>query len=136
MGDHLSTLLLEGFMKRNFDAWYASLAADFIASYPNARRGLNKDAARGYNEAYLSLMSDARFEYTGSATSGDTTFTRWILRGTHDGPLALEQFKSAKPTGKRISWPGVLVVQIAGDEIVREEMFWNQVELLDVLGLL
>lgn len=136
MKSHLSTLLLEGFMKRNFDTWYGALADNFVASYPNARRGLNKDGARGYNEAYLPLMSDASFEYTGGATAGDITFTRWILTGTHDGPLTLEQFKSAKPTGKRISWPGVLVVQTADDKIVREEMYWNQMELLDQLGML
>src|SRR5258706_696482 len=57
-----------------------------------------KARARVYNEAFIPLMSDMRFEYTGAATQGDTTYARWVVTGTQDGPLVFEQFKSLKPS--------------------------------------
>src|SRR5258707_7584114 len=98
MSNPLSTLLLDCFNRhRGLDEWYQALSDDFTASYPNARRSMIKAHARVYNEAFIPLMSDMRFEYTGAATQGDATYTRWVVTGTQDGPLVVEQFKSLKP---------------------------------------
>lgn len=136
MPDRLSTLLFDCFnAHRGLDEWYAALADDFSAMYPGAK-DLDKDQARSFNEAFPPAFSDLRFEYTASATNGDTSFTRCVATGTHDGTLTLGPHKVVEPTGKKITVPAVIVVTTRDGKIVREETHWNLVDLLEPLGLI
>jgi|LUME01.1.fsa_nt_gb ketosteroid isomerase-like protein len=134
--DNLPTLLFESFQAHDLDRWYQALADDFEASYPNARQGLSKEEALAYNQPFDKAFSDMQFEFSNSATSGDLTYTRWDADATHDGPLALGPDQVVPPTGKKISLPGVIMVKVRGDKIVREETYWNLVEMLTQLGLM
>lgn len=132
----LATALFDGFSARDLSAWYASLADDFVASYPSARMGLNREQARAYNEPFLTAFSDLHVTYQDSATNGDVTMTKWTGTGTHDGPLALSPTQVAPPTGKKGNVSGVVIVQTKNGKIMREETYWNLLELLTQLGLM
>jgi hypothetical protein len=101
--DRLSTLLLDCFNPhRGFDAWYQALSDAFTASYPGARTNLNEDQARAFNEVFTPAFSDVHFEFSGSATQGDTTRTRWDrYRHTRWTPRS-RAGKVVPPTGKKV----------------------------------
>jgi ketosteroid isomerase-like protein len=99
-------------------------------------RGENgKDAAKAYNAPFLIAFSDLHFEVLRTVAEGDTVVYVWNATGTHDGPLALPN-SAVPPTLKHGEVPGTLVATIKDGEIVREETYWNQIELLVQLGLM
>lgn len=127
--------LFDAFNARDLGRWEASLAPDATFSYPGLRGDHDRAAARAYNAPFLDAMSDLRFEVTRTVAQGDTVVCCWVGRGTHDGPLALPT-GTVPATGKRGEVPGVSVVVVRDGRIVREETYWNQVELLAQLGLM
>jgi hypothetical protein len=44
--------------------------------------------------------------------------------------------RPCEPTGRRLELRGVLIAEFEGDRIRRFRQYWNEVELLDGLGLL
>ncbi len=58
-----------------------------------------------------------------------------IFSFTHD--IAMDwMLPGVAPTGKRVEVPLVVVVQLAGDDIVCERIYWDQASVLVQLGLL
>jgi hypothetical protein len=60
----------------------------------------------------------------------------WRVAATHTGLLALDEELALEPTGRRLELRGVLVAEFEGDRIRQFRQYWNEVELLDGLGLL
>ncbi len=48
----------------------------------------------------------------------------------------MEMLPGVPPTGRRVEVPLVVVVQLGGDEIVSERIYWDQASVLVQLGLL
>jgi carboxymethylenebutenolidase len=58
-----------------------------------------------------------------------------IFQFTHDIEMDW-MLPGVPPTGKRVEIPLVVVVQLGGDEIVCERIYWDQASVLVQLGLL
>jgi steroid delta-isomerase-like uncharacterized protein len=127
--------LLDALNAHDLSDWEAMLADDAICSYPGFRGENGKDAAKAYNAPFLTAFSDLHFEVLRTVAEGDTVVYVWNATGTHDGPLALPT-GVVPPTGKRGEVPGTLVVTMQEGKIIREETYWNQVELLAQLDLM
>jgi len=67
---------------------------------------------------------------------GDKLIAEWRVAATHTGLLALDEEMALEPTGRRLELRGVLVAEFEGDRIRQFRQYWNEVELLDGLGLL
>jgi ketosteroid isomerase-like protein len=67
---------------------------------------------------------------------GDKVIAEWRLAATHSGLLTLDEELALEPTGRRVELRGVVVAEFEGDRIRRFRQYWNEVELLDGLGLL
>jgi hypothetical protein len=67
---------------------------------------------------------------------GDKLIAEWRVAATHSGVLALDEELALEPTGRRIQLRGVVIAEFAGDRIRAFRQYWNEVELLDGLGLL
>jgi ketosteroid isomerase-like protein len=67
---------------------------------------------------------------------GDKLIAEWRVAATHSGLLTLDQELALEPTGRRVELRGVLIAEFEGDRIRRFRQYWNEVELLDGLGLL
>jgi ketosteroid isomerase-like protein len=50
--------------------------------------------------------------------------------------MALDEDVAVEPTGRRLELRGVVVAEFEGDRIRHFRQYWNEVELLDGLGLL
>jgi ketosteroid isomerase-like protein len=68
--------------------------------------------------------------------AGDKLIAEWRLAATHSGLLAFDEELALEPSGRRVELRGVVVAEFAGDRICRFRQYWNEVELLDGLGLL
>jgi len=67
---------------------------------------------------------------------GDKLIAEWRVAATHTGLLTLDEELALEPTGRRIDLRGVVIAEFQGDRIRRFRQYWNEVELLDGLGLL
>jgi ketosteroid isomerase-like protein len=67
---------------------------------------------------------------------GDKLIAEWRVAATHTGLLTLDDELALEPTGRRIELRGVVIAEFQGDRIRRFRQYWNEVELLDGLGLL
>lgn len=67
---------------------------------------------------------------------GDKLIAEWRVAATHSGVLALDEELALEPTGRRVELRGVVIAEFEGDRIRRFRQYWNEVELLDGLGLL
>jgi ketosteroid isomerase-like protein len=67
---------------------------------------------------------------------GDKLIAEWRVAATHTGLLTLDEELALEPTGRRIELRGVVIAEFQGDRIRRFRQYWNEVELLDGLGLL
>jgi steroid delta-isomerase-like uncharacterized protein len=135
--DNITTgrALLDGLTAGDLSQWEALLREDFTCSYPGFRGANGKAAAKEYNAPFITAFPDLRFDILRTMANGDTVVYVWNGVGTHDGPLALPT-GTVPPTGRRAQVPGVLVATIKDGKILREETYWNQVELLAQLGLM
>ena len=127
--------LLDGFNARDLSSWEATLAPDATVSYPGLRGDHGREAARAFNAVFPAAFSDLHFTVTRTIAEGDTVAYCWVASGTHDGPLATPN-GPIPPTGRRAEIPGVLIATVREGKIVREETYWNLVELLGQLGLM
>ena len=127
--------LLDGFNGRDLGAWEAALAPDATFSYPGLRGGCDRATAVAFNASFPAAFSDRHFAVTRTIAQGDTVAYCWVATGTHDGPLATPN-GAIPPTGRRGEIPGVLIATVRDGRIVREETYWNLVELLGQLGLM
>ena len=67
---------------------------------------------------------------------GDKLIAEWRLAATHSGLLKLDEELALEPTGRRVELRGVVIAEFEGDRIRSFRQYWNEVELLDGLGLL
>jgi ketosteroid isomerase-like protein len=67
---------------------------------------------------------------------GDKLIAEWRVAATHSGVLALDEELQLEPTGRRLELRGVCIAEFEGDRIRRFRQYWNEVELIDGLGLL
>ena len=67
---------------------------------------------------------------------GDKLIAEWRVAATHIGLLTLDEELALEPTGRRIDLRGVVIAEFQGDRLRRFRQYWNEVELLDGLGLL
>jgi hypothetical protein len=129
----LTMPLIDALNRRNLDDWSALTTADCRSDYPSAP-GMDKAAARAYNETYLRAFADLQFTVRQSAFDGNTQIVLWEATGTHNGPLATPQGTIA-PTGRTGKVRGVLIAEWRDGKVCREESYWNQIELMRQLGL-
>ena len=66
-------------------------------------------------------------------SDGDRLMYVWDSSGTHDGPLVLPT-GTVPPTGKQGHLSGTLYVELRDGKIIREETYWNLIELLAQIG--
>jgi steroid delta-isomerase-like uncharacterized protein len=131
----LGTALLDAFNRRDLAAWEQQLASDVAISYPGFRHQTGAAAARAYNAPFLVAFSDLQFRVTSTTREGDRIVSTWQAIGTHDGDLVTPN-GIIPPTGRRGIVDGVLIVTVADGRIVKEETYWDRLELLSQLGVL
>jgi ketosteroid isomerase-like protein len=68
--------------------------------------------------------------------SGDRACAEWVATATHSGPLVVDDELAIEPTGLRCRLRGVTVAEFDGGRIRSFRQYWDEVSLIEQLGLL
>ncbi len=133
--EELALTVIEALNTRDLSWWSQNLADDYVAEYPGVPV-LNKTQSIGYNKRFVIAFPDTRFEVNSVVAQGDQVFTHWTVSGTHTERLATVTGSTIPPTRRRATVSGVLLTEVRDGEIVREGWYWDQLSLLDQLGIM
>jgi steroid delta-isomerase-like uncharacterized protein len=131
----IGKILFDAVREGDLSSWEAALSDDFTFSYPGLREGGDKQAAKAFNEVFMTASPDLTFDIQRTVADGETIVYQGIFNATHTGPLALPT-GTIPPTGRTASVPGVLISVVRDGKLVREETYWNLAELMAQLGLM
>ena len=105
------------------------LAPSYVAQTPfgevNGPSGV-KEIIAEFREAF----PDIKMKVEGQWAEGDSVVTHWSTRGTHTGPL-----RGIEPTGKEVTFSGVLILRFDGDQAVRGWQHFDRLTMLEQLGV-
>jgi ketosteroid isomerase-like protein len=81
------------------------------------------------------IFSDVDLALDAVDEVGDKVIAEWRVAATHTGALELDDLR-LDATGRRVEVRGVLIAEFEGDRIKRFRQYWDEVALLEGLGLL
>ena len=133
--EELALAVIEALNTRDLSQWSQKLADDYTAEYPGVPV-LNKAQSIGYNQRFLIAFPDTHFEVHSVVAQGDQVFIHWTVSGTQTERLATVTGRTIPPTRRRATVSGVLLNEVRNGKIVHEHWYWDQLSLLDQLGIM
>jgi predicted ester cyclase len=133
--EELALALIEALNTRELSQWSQKLSEDYAGEYPGVPV-LNKTQSLGYNRRFVIAFPDTHFEVHSVAAQGDQVFVHWTVSGTHSERLAAVTGRTIPPTRRRATVSGVLLTEVRDGEIVRQYWYWDQLSVLDQLGIM
>lgn len=97
------------------------------APKPNLSVAAFKELVNGL----LTAFPDLQLIVEDQIVSGDKVATRWTAVGTHTGPLG-----DSPPTGNRAKFEGLILDRVVGEKVVERWEQWDQMGMLQQLGIL
>ncbi len=88
-------------------------------------------AARSAVEAYTKAFPDLHVEIEQEIASGTSVVVRWKSTGTHTG-----DFGGISATGRKVTTHGCTVQEIRDGQIVRSVNYWDNLSMMQQLGVL
>jgi predicted ester cyclase len=110
------------------DEAFASNCIIHMAGAPSPN--LSVEAFKELVSGLLIAFPDFHITVEDQMVSGDKVAFRWLAKGTHDGPLGETQ-----PTGKKVQFEGLIFDHIVGDQVVERWEQWDQMGMLQQLGI-
>ena len=133
--ERLALTVIEALNTRDLESCSQTLSENYVAEYPGVPL-LNKAQSIGYNKRFVIAFPDTHFEVHSVAAKDDQVFIHWTVSGTHAERLATVTGRTIPPTKRRATVSGVLLTEVRDGEIVREGWYWDQLSLLDQLGIM
>ena len=133
--EELALTLIEALNTRDLSQWSQKLSDEYAGEYPGVPV-LNKTQSLGYNRRFVIAFPDTHFQVHSVVAQGDQVFIHWTVSGTQTERLATVTGRTIPPTRRRATVSGVLLTQVRDGEIVREGWYWDQLSLLDQLGIM
>ena len=94
---------------------------------PNISLAEFKEMVKGL----LAAFPDLRFTIEDQVIAGEKVMTRWTAEGTNTGSLG-----DIPPTGKRVQVTGLILDRVVGDKVVERWEQWDQMGMMQQLGLI
>jgi ketosteroid isomerase-like protein len=88
-----------------------------------------------WNRGFIDAFSDRDYRAERSLETEDCAIDQGEFIGTHTQPLALPDGTSVPPTGKQVRMRAVDIVTVSDGKIVKHDFYFDQLQLLDQLGL-
>lgn len=125
------------------DAWNAKDQETFLTFYdPEIEivapgfSGKGLQGVRDFWALWNEAFPDNRTATRTSVVEGSTMAQSATFQGTHTGPLMSADGTDIPPTGRQLNTMYAAFTTVSDDRIVRTSFFFDQMELLDQLGLL
>lgn len=124
--------VMEAFNQRDFDTMLAHLHADYEAVWPHATlAGLD---AVAHETTILEAFPNLQMEIQGVSSTGTGALVELIVTGTNTGPLVMAWGTSYEPSGRELRLPMAIVMELDGDVIRRERLYFDQRTILQQCG--
>jgi steroid delta-isomerase-like uncharacterized protein len=107
------------------------LSPDVVAHQPGMPEPLDRAGFRQVGEMFRTAFPDLRVTIEDQVAEGDTVATRSVLYGTHTGPL-----QGIPPTGRTVTISGINISRIVDGKIVERWDEFDQVGMLQQLGVM
>jgi steroid delta-isomerase-like uncharacterized protein len=122
---------VEGLNRGDVSAADRAFATDCVihingSPEPNLSLGGFKEMMSGL----LGAFPDLRTTIEDQIVAGDKVATRWTAAGTHSGP-----FGPVPATGRHIQVSGLILDRVVDGKVVERWEMWDQMALLQQLGL-
>lgn len=114
----------------------AKLFAEDVQAWTPARSASSLEELLANFQERDDAFSDWALDATPLDVGGDYACVEWTVEMTHSGPLMLREGAQLEPTGLRVTLNGVAVAEFDGDRICGLRQYWNELSLLEQLGLL
>jgi ketosteroid isomerase-like protein len=102
---------------------------------PDAGELRGVEAFIDWNRSLNDAFSDRDYRNERSLETEDCAIDQGEFVGTHTEPLQLPDGTSVPPTGKQIRIRSVDIATVSDGKIVRHDFYFDQLQLLDQLGL-
>jgi predicted ester cyclase len=79
----------------------------------------------------IAAFPDLHFTIENHVVAGDKYTTHWTAEGTHRGPLG-----DVPPTGKSFRITGLILDRVENDRVIERWEQWDQMGMLQQLGLM
>jgi steroid delta-isomerase-like uncharacterized protein len=116
--------------QRNPDLIEEVYAPDFVWHEPD-RDIQGYEQARQFVSTFYKGFPDINLSVEDAIAEGEQVVTRWTIRGTHQGET--EEF--GPPTEKQMELKGITIHRIEGDKIVEEWEAYDNLSVMQQLGL-
>jgi steroid delta-isomerase-like uncharacterized protein len=104
------------------------IAADWAYVTENVH---GREGYKGWVTMVRNAFPDWHQTIHDQVAEGDKVATRWIVQGTHQGPIW-----GIPPTGKKIEMKGMYLVRCAGGQLVEEWCHYDALGMLQQLGVI
>jgi ketosteroid isomerase-like protein len=109
---------------------------DDVAGWSPVATVASREALAADTRGRKGAFSDVDLALDAVDEVGDKVIAEWRLAATHSGALELDEDFQLEATGRRVELRGVLIAEFEGDRINRFRHYWDEVALLEGLGLL
>lgn len=123
-------------VRRTFEAWnkrdlptITQLVPDCLYHSPTTG-DIRGETYRTFFTAQLNAFPDGRMTITDEVTEADKVAVRWTFTGTHKADLM-----GITPTGKRVTFTGMSIIRLANGKIVEVSEEWDNLGMLQQLGV-
>ena len=122
------------FVNHDADAVAALYAEDAMLTDPGLDTPLRgREAIAEYHRGFLQAFPDLTAEIRNSFGSGDWFAVELLVRGTHDGPLALGPDQTLEATGKPVTMKVCWIGRIGADaQFVEDHTYYDSRSLLEL----
>jgi steroid delta-isomerase-like uncharacterized protein len=108
------------------------VASDYLGHSSNpATETHGREGVKQFYMALHSAFPDIHFAIEDQVAEGDKVVTRWTARATHNG-----EYQGIPPTGNRGELTGITIERIAGGKIVECWSNYDELGLLQQLGVI
>lgn len=117
------------------DALADSYAEDAVLVTPDRGEVRGRESIVDYFRPFFEAFSDIRWEEIQRHEAGNVAIDEGFFTGTHTAPLANPDGEAIPATGKQVRLRECDVATVAGGRITSHRMYFDQVDLMNQLGL-
>lgn len=88
------------------------------------------ESMKKYIKEFREAFPDFHDTIEDQIAEGNKVVTRFTSRGTHKG-----KFMSIDPTGRKVSWTGIIIDRIENGKIIETWVHWDTQGLMEQLGV-
>ena len=121
---------LEAAPRRDFDKCRQLFHPQYSYTGGDGQRQEGAEAGIAVADMFTTALPDVKLEIKGTHVSGDSAIVEFVASGTHTGELM-----GIAPTGRKISMPVCLVLDIRDGKIYAEREYIDMLHLMQQLGV-